>query len=54
MYGTYRNKHNGRTIVIERLEIGDTGIEFWYSGEYTFFTTADLQEHWVLLGDEEE
>ena len=54
MYGTYRNRHNGREITIDRLEIGDTGIEFWYCGEYSFFTRTDLQEHWVLLGDEEE
>lgn len=54
MYGTYRNIHNGRTIVIDRLEIGDTGVEFWYSGDYDLFLSSDLEKHWVLLGDEEE
>lgn len=55
MYGTYRNRHNGREITIDRLEIGDTGVEFWYSGDWDMFLVRDLQEHWVLLvGDEEE
>jgi len=54
MYGTYRNRHNGRTITIERLEIGDTGHKFWYAGEYDMFTTRDLEQHWILLGDDEE
>tara|TARA_R110002020_G_scaffold53834_5_gene150152 strand:- start:109 stop:483 length:375 start_codon:yes stop_codon:yes gene_type:complete len=47
MLGQYTNKHNGRTIEIDRLEIGDSGTAFWYAGEYDMFTDRDLEKHWI-------
>ena len=56
MLGTYTNKHNGRTIEIDRVEIGDTGTSFWYAGAYDCFTNRELEKHWVRVteGDEGE
>ena len=47
MLGRYTNKHNGRMIEIERVEIGDSGTSFWYAGDYDCFTTRELETHWV-------
>ena len=52
MLGRYTNKHNGRMIVIDRVEIGDTGASFWYAGDYDCFTTRELEKHWVMEDDE--
>ena len=50
MLGRYTNKHNGRMIEIDRVEIGDTGASFWYAGAYDCFTTRELENHWELIG----
>ena len=49
MLGRYTNKHNGRMIEIDRVEIGDTGTSFWYAGDYDMFTTRELEKHWVQV-----
>ena len=54
MLGRYTNKHNGRMIEIDRVEIGDTGASFWYAGDYDCFTTRELETHWIQATENNE
>ena len=54
MLGRYTNKHNGRMIEIDRVEIGDTGASFWYAGDYDCFTTRELENHWIQATENNE
>ena len=54
MLGRYTNKHNGRMIEIDRVEISDTGTSFWYAGAYDMFTTRELETHWVQATENNE
>ncbi len=51
MYGTYKNKHNGREITIEKMEISDSGTYFWYADAYDMFTERDLERNWVMVSE---
>lgn len=51
MYGTYKNKHNGREITIERMEISDCGTNFWYADAYDMFTDRDLERNWDMVSE---
>ena len=46
---TYHNKHNGRTIEINRVEVGDSGYRFYYAGDHDMFIESDLDKHWEYV-----
>tara|TARA_R110000796_G_scaffold97027_1_gene203776 strand:+ start:495 stop:665 length:171 start_codon:yes stop_codon:yes gene_type:complete len=48
---SFKNKHNGRIIVIDEVRINDVGLIF-YDSEWDSFRLSELMEHWVLLAED--
>jgi|TARA_R110000824_G_scaffold278492_3_gene466746 hypothetical protein len=49
----FRNNHNLREIILEKIWISDTGTVFFVSGMDSF-TANDLNKHWTPISKSQE
>ena len=47
---TFSNIHNLVTMTIVSSWVGDTGIVLWKSNAGEYYSTSDINEHWLRIG----
>ena len=56
----FENIHNGKIIVITKLEITDEGYRYWRGQtvddpvNWSFYTEKDFEKHWIEINTGEE
>ena len=50
---TLKNKHNERLTTITKFEIADNGINLFSDADGRYYSSNDLQEHWIKMEEEE-
>ena len=56
----FENIHNGKIIIITKLEITDEGYRYWRGEKiddpvnWSFYTEKDFENHWIEINTGEE